>query len=1115
MDQSQDNQQVEWMQMKIKHLLIESNKHNIKYKIYLDFSYTLSTDSPMMTSQQNSVSTVCEQVLQAWNTILNPQSSNTLRQSAESFLTEFKQSSSYVQQVAFHSLQPSFQQNACMLGLHLLQDLIQHKWESLSTEQHLLFRQQLFTIIQQRCSCNIPLQDTFAKLIVCIALNSWPTEWNDFLSISWLTLTSNSSTLTMIGLPIEFVLDIQRILAEELFSVQKKTELKSLLVQLCPSFIAPWKSILLSHIFSISEQLQVSMFKLLTVYIEWIPFSSISDDLLLDRDSFYSLSPKLTQNATCYYLDVLYTLIHRPGRHEEQISLLEPLVTFVFPWFLESLCHITPKVLTTVDLHRSIFDRIVQILCDFGEKHITKFKISRLDSYLECMTLLTFTSDEHVLSMALSFWAYALKHCDSLPNDKLSSLIQIIGDKRLLCQSERDKTLNDFDIIRIRTCEIIQGLTKQKPLEMTQWIKNMIISNHSTEGEYIIFIFLESLLSSLNNENDNVVLILHQILEYLLSRITKSYIMDGIGHICLVLDEKLISLHPVLNICIPLITNQDEDIRKSVTNWLVRAGLILKSKFLPYYQTLFEQIRSILFSNTVGWTEKASLIEFLLIISSYNEEDFTCRFICEPILNEWHSVAKIDSINGFMSIFGFDSLCQLNPVYNDKEQDKRSWMQYLCHVTHIIIKRLSSISDNTNEYSKIWNIIVNVAVPICTRLVQYIHQIWNIDTWKQVYPNAKTLSTMITTMTEEEKKNFLGMGAFERNVEYQSTLDKITVQLRIWLGHLRMTLYALFGELFRCKNKIMIYESFKTNNAWLGIFTDVIHMQERHMKPFIHLLLQYLILECPEKYYDSVFMSPWFRAFFQFMTQRLDGEWECVSEYGIEDDKLLDEMVHERSLRSETHAFVHLLHDLLIPLTERGAKVGTLEQSNNEILKYILITHRNELAEPILNSVLHCFMRKDSISCDKAIQISQRLVMLLGGRSEYMTLVGHNLVLACMKTLSDGYHQEVHEHVLSLLSLIYSFNSMEMEATIHNCIPSTSLTALQSAKDTKKRKAILKEILKPITGVKMSCLYRLNDDGSTINRWKNTLASKRSKSFDLLDYDDTPLGLSSFLNDDA
>ena len=153
---------------------------------------------------------------------------------------------------------------------------------------------------------------------------------------------------------------------------------------------------------------------------------------------------------------------------------------------------------------------------------------------------------------------------------------------------------------------------------------------------------------------------------------------------------------------------------------------------------------------------------------------------------------------------------------------------------------------------------------------------------------------------------------------------------------------------------------------------------------------------------------------------------------------------------------------------------------------------------------------KDSVSCDKAIAICQRIVAMLVGYPEFSELLGKEMLLETLRLLNEGYHAENHESNLSLIAaLATNYRSQFEEILLNQLLGSTASESFTSfinefylVEDAKKKKALLKTFLKPITGVKASSLYKLDEDASTIKALEGTvprlLPTSRNKRQHLL-----------------
>ena len=1281
---------------------------------------------------------IAVQVILAWQTILQPSSASSMRKSAEEYLLQLKRESPIPsQQVALQLLDHSIVQtlsqltpnaginmpldDICLFGLHMLDDLMQMHWNMWHISEQVVFRDNFLKMVQQRyqysyTSTGQPrvIQEKIAKLIVGIALRTWPEQWPDFLPIH---AQSSGSFLTTIlpAFSLELTLDIERILAEEIFiqcsisnkmEDQRKAELKSVLLKCCPFLVEQWRDIMHMPGFAASESLAASLFRLLCIYVEWMPVGCFAledgKSLLFEEQYFYAYvsTIPITRLVSCLssqcplwsYLDVLYALIHRQfmasasssmRTDDAVIMIFEPfLKSSSLAWFHQVLLQMeTPATMEALKTSGSsmyeIVKRIAQILCAFGEKQLWNKKggtsiVQKIQggpkklvfTFIECMLVLTCQSNSELcFSMTLPFWSCALK-CDLwidtlLPGwNLLPQLVQQItkryyhytmytlGSGSSLSEDSWHKDGTpmemycrscDFDAfleyeqwamhVRARLNDIIKALSKKKPLEMVQLAQSgfgsmppYTMQRNSTpyaQQLHINTTFLHVVLSSISissnsdatcNGSDATRIMLIEILNNLLRSFIEFNhpdalclvrILEGIEDVCMALKEKMNAFLPVLNRIVQLVSftttlapeidNEEQaehtaNVRRKAANILVRLALcpVFIKQILPYCRDLITQLGQhttivpLLHSESefgpksssrVGLTERASIIEFFMILTSEKDHpqlkemlSMCLQCICVPILSEWQSdllVRNLSSFDGFMNMFGLAGLAhsgasqdQFGGRYQEKQktmdrlQHVRSWMHYLCHATHIIIRRLETPIQSTNT-SQVWQAIFQTVVPCCMRIVQYIHQLWNTMSWNEY--GGLSVAKLIISMTEEEKRNLLGLGGFDKHIEdYKTSTDRMAVQIRIWLGNMRLTLYSLFGDLFSLGESFYLKTLQHTDPnllPWGYLFTDIMHIQSRHMKHFIQVILFPLLRSCPESLYETIFLQPWFGSFFAFMMHRLDNAWQrqivvIKTETSTEDDDgddnqgLSDEMVQEKTLRSETHAFACLMHDMLVPITERGMILGktcTLEHAS-PLIKFIL--SNNSLAEAVLQSVLHCFTWRDSSSCDKAIQISQRLVLLLGGRAEYMTFLARTMVTAVMQALSDGYHQELHDHLLALLCLVYQYNALEME-DVFKSIPSigqhvsfgsdlkTLREAFEQEKDkenSKRKRVAMRQLVSPIIGVKMSCLFKEENNRHVIkasnSEWMLSLrAGRKGSNYGIDDSieSEAPLGLSDLL----
>ena len=199
--------------------------------------------------------------------------------------------------------------------------------------------------------------------------------------------------------------------------------------------------------------------------------------------------------------------------------------------------------------------------------------------------------------------------------------------------------------------------------------------------------------------------------------------------------------------------------------------------------------------------------------------------------------------------------------------------------------------------------------------------------------------------------------------------------------------------------------------------------------------------------------------------------------------------------------------------------------------------------EVLLQTLLLFFSWRDSYTVEKAISIGQRLLLHFAGRPDFSPFFGNTLLVAVLRgTLLDGYHQELHDAAIALVCLIFamyrvdalsvlsplplpSLGSQASSPASSPVSPSPSLAAapplaafaaaFDAEKDAKKRKAMMRQLLHPILGLKHSSLFQLDDSLAGIKSLPAKLIIlQQQKAEPVWDWraDESPSGLTDFFN---
>jgi Exportin-5 family len=551
------------------------------------------------------------------------------------------------------------------------------------------------------------------------------------------------------------------------------------------------------------------------------------------------------------------------------------------------------------------------------------------------------------------------------------------------------------------------------------------------------------------------------------------------------------------------------NLRRKAASCLVKLGETFSTSFVPYFPTLFTQLQSILSESAIGLGERTSLIEFLLVIGQKIESEDERRqcltFVVDPIMSLWQAEdiqRALASQNNFVLFLGshllFDSA--LDASRFEAAHSQRAKLSYMLNSSLAILKRLNVSSPYLEKFTLQF---IQRTTHYIFQLLRFLEGMFNPSTWKVIpFYDDKTLLALLT-LSLEEKKNLLGYGGFSReDAPNESFKEKLLIQLKIWLGNTRLALYQWLTEVCeKRENASVSSDSFilfygALGEYWQHLFTPLFagQYQLRFWKHFLQLVVSPLAFSCPTSLYSS-HLSPWLALFIQQTTSMLNSLWRAFMTSDVKSstkaaqkpdyeedeasEQLIDELLHEKLLRSTTHSYAVLFLDIFFPLTERTqilAKVVTLPIS--PLLSFIL--SQEALLDAMLTSLLAFFTWRDSYTVEKAISICQRLILHLAGRPTFSPFFGQALVHATLRVLADGYHQELHETAIALLVSLFSTYRTDAEPIFMTLPISSTLSSFihtfDTETDVKKKKALMRSFLKPILGLKHASLFALGAD---------------------------------------
>ncbi|KAL1918232.1 uncharacterized protein VTP21DRAFT_3498 [Calcarisporiella thermophila] len=209
------------------------------------------------------------------------------------------------------------------------------------------------------------------------------------------------------------------------------------------------------------------------------------------------------------------------------------------------------------------------------------------------------------------------------------------------------------------------------------------------------------------------------------------------------------------------------------------------------------------------------------------------------------------------------------------------------------------------------------------------------------------------------------------------------------------------------------------------------------------------------------------------MSDKLAKEWAALLEQGaqlssenelmtieeLSGNNLSNEIIQEKNLRELTRTYIDLLASLSDP------------QNKNILQSTILLS--KDLRDLFINNLGQLIITKDSITCQKAVLLGQKIFPIIAENSVHDYTIVKELMVKALEALHDGYHRDDQTTLISFITEIYlkfrPVSSFPLE--ILSNLPGMTVERLNAfdqdfskAKSSRERKSIIRDFLHYITG---------------------------------------------------
>ncbi|ORX88546.1 ARM repeat-containing protein [Basidiobolus meristosporus CBS 931.73] len=491
-------------------------------------------------------------------------------------------------------------------------------------------------------------------------------------------------------------------------------------------------------------------------------------------------------------------------------------------------------------------------------------------------------------------------------------------------------------------------------------------------------------------------------------------------------------------------------LRRKASTSLVKLGVTIPDVLMKIFSDIMSAVQPLLEGSDLRPPEKNYIFEWLLAIGHHSTSPLEHKkniftSVLDPFMQEWCSPEiqnAIASQSAFMEYVGINDYVSavtkvngdpsLNPStpldrdYAQPSQERRTKILRTVNALSLFLRRTLDSNAKLGSSSpedQFWFPYLEYILPNLLSLIKCVHGLWNTQHW-QAYPQ-EALSML--EMSQNERILLIGGVPSKRHDTLTpGSLEYATSVYTSWFGNIRQSSYSVLGMLATIENG---FYNIPRLNEYLvnSLFESVSHVSTRHWKSLITLVVRPLILHCVPDRLETTFNS-FLPSMIQFINDRLQTEWQALYRKGLqlttpeeavafendlEEGDVSDEMITEKILRDFTRSYVDLWNKIFIPA---DAHDEGLTARYTILQEYMLKT---TVASPLIQALTQLIAFKDTISCLRTVNICLKIIPSIKPLPQLHPLIGGDLLMAALQALHDGYHQEGHSNIISLVVEIY------------------------------------------------------------------------------------------------
>ncbi|KAK9762432.1 karyopherin [Basidiobolus ranarum] len=545
-------------------------------------------------------------------------------------------------------------------------------------------------------------------------------------------------------------------------------------------------------------------------------------------------------------------------------------------------------------------------------------------------------------------------------------------------------------------------------------------------------------------------------------------------------------------------------LRRKASTSLVRLGVTIPDVLMGIFSDIMSAVQPLIQGDGLRPPEKNYIFEWLLAIghhstSSLDQKKSIFTSVLDPFMQEWCSPEiqnAIASQSAFMQYIGInDYVSAVTKVNNDSSispstsldrdytqpsQNNRTKILRTINALSLFLRRTldpNAKLGSSSPEDQFWFPYLEYILPNLLSLIRCLHGLWNTQNW-QSYPQE---ALAVLEMSPNERTLLIGGVPSKRHDALApQSLEYATSVYTSWFGNIRQSSYSVLGMLTTIENG---FYNIPALNEYLvnSLFESVSNVSTRHWKSLITLVIRPLIVHCIPERLEATFNS-FLPSMIRFINDRLQTEWQALYKKGLqlttpeeavafendlEEGDVSDEMVTEKILRDFTRSYVDLWNRIFIPI---DASDESLSTRYTILQEYMLKT---SVAEPLMQALIQLIAFKDTVACLRTVNICLKIVPIIKPLPQLHSLVGGDLLMAALQALHDGYHQEGHSNIISLVVEIYitlrGITSIPYETftklpDVNRTKLETFESSLATTTDPRSQKALMRTFLQNIIG---------------------------------------------------